>query len=165
MIIKLYCAMILAMFTRLSFRRPVAPVLLLLASCLPAVAMERWAALSQLESGDNDYAVGNAGEVSRYQIKRDVWKRYADAGASWKNPLDSLSVAQGVMTDRCAAFERSFHRTPSDFEFYVLWNAPAQIQRPCRSVRERADRFCQLVRKQPPTFAFSPNKLAGAKNQ
>lgn len=110
--------------------------------------MERWEALSQLESGNNDNAIGTAGEVSRYQIRREVWRRYATSGANWKNPMDSLTVAQGVMNDRCAAFERSFHRSPNDFEFYVLWNAPAQIHRPCRSVRDRAERFCLLRRKE-----------------
>jgi len=117
--------------------------------------MERWAALSQLESGDNDYAVGTAGEVSRYQIRREVWKRYACSTANWKNPVDSLAVAQGVMNNRCAEFERSFGRQPNDFEFYVLWNAPAQIQKPCGAVRKRAARFCRLVRKQSPTPTFA----------
>ena len=28
---------------------------------------------------------------------------------------------------------------------HVLWNAPAQIQRPGRAVAERANRFCNLV--------------------
>ncbi len=110
-------------------------------------AMERWAALSQIESGDNDNAVGTVGEISRYQIRREVWLRYAIAGANWKNPQHSLAVAQGVMNDRCSAFQRSFNRAPNDFEFYVLWNAPAQIQKPCRSVRERAERFCRLMQK------------------
>jgi hypothetical protein len=138
--------MIPAMVTQRSFRRAIF-LSLLVFFCCQSKAMERWAALSQLESGDNDYAVGTAGEVSRYQIKREVWKRYATSGHSWRNPLDSLNVAQEVMNDRCAAFERTFHRAPSDFEFYVLWNAPAQIHKPCRSVRQRADRFCQLMRK------------------
>jgi hypothetical protein len=107
-------------------------------------AMERWAALAQIESGNNDHAVGHAGEISRYQIRREVWSQYAASTANWKNPVDSLAVAQGVMYERCATFQKTFRRPPTDFEFYVLWNAPAQVKHPSRSVRERAERFCQL---------------------
>ncbi len=128
--------------------RSIVALSLLLGVSFTSAAMERWAALSQLESGDNDRVVGTAGEVSRFQIKREVWKRYAQAKASWRNPADSLAVAQGVMSDRCTEFERRFHRPPTDFEFYVLWNAPAQIHRPTREVRNRAGRFCQLIRKE-----------------
>ena len=107
--------------------------------------MDRWAALSQIESGDNDQALGAAGEVSRYQIKPHVWKRYAPAKADWKKAQDSLPVAKQAMRDRCADFERTFGRPPTDFEFYILWNAPAQIQKPSEAVCRRAARFCNLV--------------------
>ena len=139
------------MVTRYKLRRVALPVFLFLAFCLDSLAMERWAALSQIESGDNDSVVGTAGEVSRYQIKREVWQRFAHGKANWKNPTDSLSVAQGVMNQRCAKFERLHHRRPNDFEFYVLWNAPAQIERPGRAVRNRACRFCQLIGKESPS--------------
>jgi hypothetical protein len=141
--------MMFPMPTQLRLRFIVA-LSLLLGFCFTSSAMERWAALSQLESGDNDHVVGTAGEVSRFQIKREVWKRYAHDKANWRNPADSLAVARGVMSDRCADFERRFHRPPTDFEFYVLWNAPAQIHRPSREVRNRAGRFCQLIRKETP---------------
>jgi hypothetical protein len=135
------------MATREKLRILAVPILLFFAFSPRTFALERWAALSQLESGDNDAIIGTAGEISRYQIRRDVWKRYAHTRANWQNPEDSLAVARGVMEDRCAAFERTFHRPPTDFEFYVLWNAPAQIHRPSRAVRQRAERFCLLVRK------------------
>lgn len=46
--------------------------LLLCLSVMPAMSQDarRLAALSQIESGDNDRAVGKDGEVSRYQIAR-----------------------------------------------------------------------------------------------
>lgn len=142
-------AMMSQMATRDNLRLLVVPILFLVFGCCPrAFALERWAALSQIESGDNDTIIGTAGEISRYQIRREVWRQYAHAKASWRNPADSLLVAKGVMDDRCAAFERTFHRPPSDFEFYVLWNAPSQIHRPSRAVRNRAARFCQLVQKE-----------------
>jgi hypothetical protein len=108
-------------------------------------AMDRWNALSQIESGDNDQAVGAAGEVSRYQIKPELWQQYAPVGADWANPTNALSVAKLAMQERCAAFERAAHRPPTDTEFYILWNAPARIVRPGKAVLERAARFCNLV--------------------
>jgi hypothetical protein len=112
---------------------------------LKVQAMDRWAALSQIETRDNDCAVGTAGEISRYQIKPRLWRRYARSDADWKNPVHALETAQELMKERCAGFERAFNRPPTDFEFYVLWNAPAQIHRPRKVVRDRAERFCHLV--------------------
>jgi len=128
---------------------------LILILCTPAWSMDRWAALSQIESGDNDQALGSAGEISRYQIKPHVWKRYAPAKADWKKAQDSLPVAKQAMRDRCADFQRTFGRPPTDFEFYILWNAPAQIQKPSEAVARRAERFSNLVR--------STNKKATAR--
>jgi len=115
------------------------------AGCISLHAMDRWEALSQIESGDNDHAVGSAGEISRYQVLPDVWREHARSAADWQKPEDALAVAQELMKERCAEFEKSYHRAPNDFEFYVLWNAPAQIAQPSKVVRERAGRFCNLV--------------------
>ncbi len=123
----------------------VAAVLLACSLCPRLYAMDRWAALSQIESGDNDHAVGAAGEVSRYQMKVELWRQYAPTNADWQNPADSLKVAQEVMKARCADFEQTFGRAPTDFEFYILWNAPGQVRSPAKTVRERAERFRNLV--------------------
>src|ERR1035437_4281326 len=37
-----------------------------------AVAMDRWAALSMIESGNDDRAVGSSGEITRFQIRHDL---------------------------------------------------------------------------------------------
>jgi len=37
------------------------------------------AAIAMVESGNNPAAVGKAGELSEYQITRQVWKAYAPA--------------------------------------------------------------------------------------
>jgi hypothetical protein len=113
---------------------------LLLLFSASASDMDRWGALAMLESGGNDRIVGQAGEISRYQIRRESW--------SGGNPLDAgaaLANAQRIMSRRLAAFERSHGRTPDDFEFYILWNAPAQINHPHPIVAERARRFVNLV--------------------
>jgi hypothetical protein len=114
--------------------------------CLPIRALDRWSALSQIESGDNDHAVGSAGEISRFQMRPETWQRFAPPTADWTKPEDALAIAKEAMQDRCCAFERSVHRPPTDFEFYVLWNAPAQVQRPSKAVSARAERFCNLVK-------------------
>src|SRR3954464_11467871 len=107
--------------------------------------MDRWAAMSLIESADNDKAVGAAGEISRYQIKRDVWQRYAEPKANWEKAEDSQEVAKAIMQERCANFEASYKRPPTDREFYILWNAPASIENPSRAVNQRAERFCNLI--------------------
>jgi hypothetical protein len=110
-----------------------------------AYARDLWTALAEMESGNKDGAVGVLGEISRYQIRPEIWERYASPEASWRNGPDALVVAQKIMEERCAKFEQTFHRPPTTREFYILWNAPAQVKNPHRGVAERADRFCNLV--------------------
>jgi hypothetical protein len=105
-------------------------------------AMDRWAALSMIESGDNDHAVGPGGEISRFQILPELWPG--------GNPLDgqvALAAAQEIMSSRLQEFQQSHKRSVTDFEFYVLWNAPWQADHPSKSVAERARRFSNLVQR------------------
>jgi hypothetical protein len=130
-----------------------------------ALAMDRWAALAMLESGGDDRIVGPAGEVSRYQIRSELWPG--------GDPLDNrvaLANAQRIISPRLALFEKAHGRAADDFEFYVLWNAPAQINHPHPAVAERARRFANLVASpvQPPTpdgskrgEASRPSRRAG----
>lgn len=108
-----------------------------------ALAMDRWAALAMLESGGDDDNVGPAGEVSRYQIRPELWQN-----GNPQDPSVAQANAEHIMTPRIAAFEKAHGRAPDDFEFYVLWNAPAQINHPHPVVVERAKRFVNLVSKQ-----------------
>jgi len=124
---------------------------LLSAVTTPALGMDRLAALSLVESGNNDAAIGRAGEVSRYQIKPRLWEK---CGCPWPlhartNPQAARCVAQAIMRGRCANFEHQFHRPPNDFEYYILWNAPAQIGKPGLAVSARANRFSNLLRPWP----------------
>jgi hypothetical protein len=122
-----------------------------------ASGMDRWAALSMLESGDNDNATGPDGEVSRFQIQRMLWP-----GGDPHDPKIALAAAQGIMGPRLEKFERDSKRQPTDFEFYVLWNAPATIKHPSTSVTERAHRFANLVEetKSPSPSTNSTEKAA-----
>ena len=103
-------------------------------------------ALSAIESGDDDYAVGRSGEVSRYQIMRSIWRQYGK-GLNPKNPTHAKSVALKILSDRSNAFVLRYKRLPSNRELYGLWNAPAQTMRLAmsRRVTERAVRFETLV--------------------
>jgi hypothetical protein len=119
---------------------------LLIFSCFCLVtsvsAMDRWDALSMIESGNNDHAIGRCGEISRYQIRRKLWP-----GGNPCNKQTSLAAAKRIMAARIKEFEKTHYgRAPSDFEFYVLWNAPRQADHPDRVVSERARRFANLVK-------------------
>jgi hypothetical protein len=105
-------------------------------------AMDRWAALSMIESGDDDHAVGPRGEVSRFQIRPELWP-----GGNSQNLQNALAAAKEVMKPRLDAFEKAHGRPASDFEFYVLWNAPWSVDHPSKTVTERAHRFANLVRR------------------
>jgi len=109
---------------------------------LRASAMDRWAALSMLESGDDDHAVGPGGEISRFQIRRELWP-----GGNPQDAHDALSAAQEIMQSRLDEFQHTHKRPATDFEFYVLWNAPWQQDHPSTAVTERARRFSNLVRR------------------
>ena len=118
-------------------------VLLAVCAFIPSAhAMERWAALSMIESGNDDQAIGSLGEVSRYQIRPKLWP-----GGNPQNATEALGAAKGIMQPRLAKFEHSHNRMPTDFEFYVLWNAPQEVTHPCKAVAERAHRFANLVQR------------------
>jgi hypothetical protein len=61
--------------------------------------------------------------------------------------LDNYSsiVASRIIRKRTDAYKILFHRDPTPFEIYVLWNAPGQISKPSKVVSERAKRFENLV--------------------
>ncbi len=101
-----------------------------------------------IESGDDDFAHGQHTEVSRYQIRRELWLATTNAPINQAtNPAVALAVAQAITAKRCQLFEARYGRAPTDFEFYILWNAPTQIDNPSRAARARATRFVNLMEK------------------
>src|ERR1039457_1148852 len=92
---------------------------------MPAFAMDRWEALSMIESGNNDHAIGMVGEISRFQIRTELWP-----GGNRHNPEQALTAPQKTITPPLNHSERSHKRQPTDFEFYVLWNAPWVVDHP-----------------------------------
>jgi hypothetical protein len=108
-------------------------------------------ALGMVESGNNDRAVGRAGEISRYQIKKSVWRKYS-ASPKYADKDHAWQVAERVFSTLVREFQLSTSRKPDPFELYVLWNAPGQFRgsgykrnRVSKVVAERAIRFANLV--------------------
>ena len=122
-------------------------VLILPIFCSPG--MDRLDALSQLESHDNDHAIGRQREVSRYQILPVVWEH---ANVDWRpaDPATARTVVSAIMDARCREFEARYHRAPDDFEYYILWHRPAclvgrPIPRPLTlAEKDRGRRFVNL---------------------
>ena len=107
--------------------------------------MDRMSALSMLETGNDDRMVGRAGEISRYQVLKREWHSVS-ASTRYRDPEIAKQVALQLLDQRVERFTRVYHRSPTDFEFYVLWNAPAQVLagRISHTVAERATRFVNL---------------------
>ena len=113
------------------------------------------AALSQVESGDRDGAVGASGEVSRYQITPQEWRRAvhlarAASGGHWAEitPADSLAariIAFDIWSNRLELFRTEQNRWPSVQELYLIWHRPGRVLHPTAAERERAQRFSNLV--------------------
>jgi hypothetical protein len=107
--------------------------------------MDRLSALSMLETGDNDRAIGRAGEISRYQVLRREWRSVTNS-ARYADSETARTVVLRIMERRIGAFQATFKRAPTDFEYYALWNAPSQVmqRRVSRRVAERSQRFANL---------------------
>lgn len=104
-----------------------------------------FSALSQVESGDNDRAIGPKGERTRYQILPAVWKRFG-GGANPVEPVSALRVAELVMRPRVDSFIKTQGRPPSAQEWYLLWHCPARVMSPRKSDTQKAERFANLVK-------------------
>ena len=127
-------------------------IFILLVSTMSALAgLSKLDAISMIESGNNDSAIGGAGEVSRYQIKPQVWRSFTNLNA-YQNQKVSCWVAAQYLSVLESNFEKRAGRLPTDFDLYVLWNAGykyyARIGFAARRVhpviRERAERFVNL---------------------
>jgi hypothetical protein len=107
--------------------------------------MDRLSALSMLETGNDDRAVGSAGEISRFQVKKTEWRTVTNS-ANYTDYETARKVMVQLMDKRVRAFADHFGRQPSDFEFYALWNAPSQAMsgHVSRIVADRCQRFANL---------------------
>ena len=77
-----------------------------------------------IETGNDDGVVGRAGEVSRFQIRPDVWSQYSQSSA-YDNFRVASRVAQQHLRNLEVLFRTRAGREATDFDLYVLWNAGA----------------------------------------
>jgi len=125
-------------------------------------------ALATVESGGNDRAVGRAGEVSRYQIKPDVWRRAVKA-KGWKarDAEAAKRVANAILDERINRFKQATGREPTAREVYALWNAPGVLaqqgwryERLPKVVRFRCERFATEISRRESRCAHPAGKTA-----
>jgi len=107
--------------------------------------MDRLAALSMIETGNNDRMIGRAGEISRYQILKREWRSVTNS-VRYTDPATAKAVTLTLLDRRVQAFQSVYNRPPTNFEFYALWNAPTQVLegRVSRTVAERCRRYANL---------------------
>lgn len=113
--------------------------------------LDKLAAISMIETGDNDSAVGRAGEVSRYQIKPAIWHQYTES-KTYRDPKMSAKIAAQHLEELETAFRNKTGREPTDFDRYVMWNGGltyyARVKFSPKAVkeviRERANRYVNL---------------------
>ncbi len=101
--------------------------------------------------GKWDYTRGGSGEISRFQIMPDVWKRYTKS-QNWTNPEIAWTVAKRILNDRVKSFREKVGRPPEPVELYLLWNKPGHFAAHQykfylvkRTYLQRAKRFANLV--------------------
>jgi hypothetical protein len=116
--------------------------------------MDRLAALSMIETGNDDRMVGGAGEISRYQILKSEWRSVTNS-TRYTDPKTAYAVTLKLIERRVENFRATYHRDPTNFEFYGLWNAPSQVLegRMSRTVTERCRRYSNLCEKKEPSTA------------
>ncbi len=112
-------------------------------------AMDRWQALSQIESGDCDTCIGPDGEVSRFQILPSVWRQYTNLPLrAAKNPFTALNVSKAIMRDRLTTTfggqKEQVGNWISNERFYLFWHRPGRVMHPKSMEWDRAQRFANL---------------------
>ena len=106
---------------------------------------------TSLSKGKWDHTQGSSGEIGRFQIMPEVWRRYTKS-SSWTNPEVAWSVAEKIVSDRVKEFKAKVGRVPDPLEIYLLWNKPGHFAANKyksylvdRSCLLRARRFANLV--------------------
>lgn len=135
-------------------------ILLLASICMEqrGYALSLRDSLAMIETGASssrpgkwDLIRGGSGEISRYQIMPEVWRRYTRS-SSWSNPNIAWSVAKKILDERIARFKERTGRKPEPVEIYLLWNKPGHFAANAykfylvkRIYLQRAKRFANLM--------------------
>ena len=133
--------------------------IILFLAMLPTAAtagLSQLEAISMIESGNNDAAVGRAGEVSRYQIRPHVWRQFSAPAerhaTAYGDAAIAGAVAQRYLDWLAKYYKEGTGQSANDFDLYVMWNAGAAYyrrvgfakERVHPTVRARANRFVNL---------------------
>ena len=118
----------------------------------PTLDTQHLFALGMIETGNDDGAIGSAGEISRYQLRPTVWKTYCSS-RDYRNPQVSVQVARQHWNYLAAYFQEKTGRVPTDYDMYVLWNTGGGYyarkgfskHQIASVVQDRAQRFVNLV--------------------
>ena len=109
------------------------------------------AGLIQFKPCAADLKRGSRGEVSRFQILPAIWRDYSNS-RDYKNPYVAREVARKILIERDKWFRSSAGRPPTNFDLYVMWNAPGHYskvgfsrKRLHAEISEKAQRFANLV--------------------
>lgn len=115
-------------------------------------------ALAEFESGNNDKAVGAAGEVSAFQIMPATWRSIAGEHVpltkyNIERRTVALSVARQHVNLMIKSFREEVGRLPSPGEVYAMYNCGYAafkkknwtIEKLPKKVRDKVDRFLNLL--------------------
>lgn len=106
----------------------------------PNLAKYLWA-LGQIESGNNDFAVGTHGERSRFQCMPDVWRK------ATTQPLSAATDAKVASVVTLAIIRARTGKDPAELtpeQFSKAWHCPG-ARRLNREQRDYIKRFKNLV--------------------
>ncbi len=128
-----------------------AGIILMLTVLTAQAGLSPLEAIGMIESGNNDEAVGSAGEVSRYQIRPQVWRQFSQS-SEYSNSRVAASVAQQHLDWLAKFFLERTGRAAEDFDLYVMWNAGPTYysnigfarDRLRPFIRNRAERYVNL---------------------
>lgn len=111
-------------------------------------------AISQIESNDNDKAKGRHGEISRYQLKRAVWKQHFPSEKDQRHiPSAARRCAKAHLCwlelRLCLAKQT---KDPNPRDVYAAWNLGLEafsrrdydFDRLPDTIKQRAERFANL---------------------
>jgi hypothetical protein len=111
-------------------------------------------AISQIESNDNDKAKGRNGELSRYQLKRAVWRQHFPSEKDSRHiPTEARRCAKAHLCwlelRLCLAQRKN---TPDPRDVYAAWNIGLEafsrrdydFDKLPANIRKRSERFNNL---------------------
>ena len=111
-------------------------------------------AISQIESNDNEKAKGRHGEISRYQLKRAVWKQHFPSEKDQRHiPSAARRCAKAHLCwlelRLCLAKQT---KDPNPRDVYAAWNLGLEafsrrdydFDRLPDTIKQRAERFANL---------------------